>query len=1473
MQVLGDTQDELHETFTVTLSNPSGAGLGDDTGTGTIRDDDDPTATLVLTPDTIAENGGVSTVKASLDRVSDQDTVVEVTVVPVAPTTAGDYALSPVVELLELMIAAGETESTETFTITARDNDVDAPDKEVTLTATAFNTQGVSGPENATLTIEDDDDTPTVTLHLAPDTIAENGGASTVTARLDRASSEDTTVAVSVTPVSPAVEGDYTLSGSALTIAAGSTTSAGTVTIAAVNNAVDAPHKTLTVSATATNAWRIAQPQDVTLTVTDDENVAPTGAPTIDDTTPVVGETLTADTSGIGDSDGVAGVVYAYRWIRVASDGMETELGTGSSHTVAAADVGAKLKVVVSFTDDGGMEETVESLATATARAPLPTVTVEEVASPVTEGEDARFTVTRTVVTTGALTVNYRVSESGDVVASGDEGPKTVAFADGESEKTVTVPTVDDTAHAADSTVTVALTTDASYELGTDAAAEVTVEDDDNADPTGTVTIDDTTPVVGETLNADPSGIGDPDGLTSPAYTWQWIRTSGGTETPISGATLARYTVVAGDVGSTLKAEASFTDDDGTPETVESAETATVEAAPTPVVQTLVSNLDRYHAGVTSIVRVRKNRPQAQWFRTGSAAGGYTLHSVSLRFRSFGGSVGDGTFTVTLRENGSGNAPGVILHTLINPSRLRYDRVNAFTAPPGVVLAADTRYFIVAEYSESGNEPLWTQARAGLDVAAEGWQTSTPRYNSFNGGTTWSSAGPRGLTIAVSGTVNPSGLPEVSVEQVTSPVAEGADAQFTVTRTGVTTGALTVNYSVSETGDMVASGEEGAQTVAFADGESEKTVTVPTEGDSGHEADSTVTVTLTADASYALGTDATAEVTVEDDDNADPTGAPTIDDTTPARGQTLTADPSGITDPDGLTGPTYAWRWIRVASGGGETEVGTAATYTVVDADRGATLKVEVTFTDDDGTEETIESAETAVVELPAVITPSSDGDVTEGDPAVFTLMRTGSTAGTLRVKFDIDPSGGDFGLAAEDGTTFPVGSRTEAEATFEAGSSTTEVSLSTVDDNTHEADGTVFLSVLLSDDEFYALGDIDFAELKIRDNDNAAPTGAPTIDDTTPVVGETLTAEASGVGDPDGLTNRSFTWRWIRVAAGGGETEIGTAATYTVVDADVGATLKVEAGFTDDDGTEETIESAETSAVEALPALSIADASVDEGDTGSTATLVFTVTLNSAATEAVTVDWATSDGTATAGTDYTSGTGRLTFNIGDSSKTVSVTVTGDDVDEPDETLTVTLSGASGATLGDDTATGTIADDDDPPTVTLVPTPDTITEGRRSLHGDGKPGPSVEPGDNRDRDGDAGDAGDGERLRAERERVDDCGGCDDEHGRGDDHRREQRRGRAPQDVDGVGHGDERPGDHATAGRDADDHGRRERGADGRADDRRHDARGWRDAQRGSVGHRRRGRADEPDLRLAVDPGVGRHRNGHRDRGVLHCGRR
>ncbi len=106
---------------------------------------------------------------------------------------------------------------------------------------------------------------------------------------------------------------------------------------------------------------------------------------------------------------------------------------------------------------------------------------------------------------------------------------------------------------------------------------------------------------------------------------------------------------------------------------------------------------------------------------------------------------------------------------------------------------------------------------------------------------------------------------------------------------------------------------------------------------------------------------------------------------------------------------------------------------------------------------------------------------------------------------------------------------------------------------------------------------------------------------------------------------------------------------------------------------------------------LSVADARTTEA---ADATLEFTVMLNRAVSETVTVDYATADGTAQAGQDYTAADGTLTFASGETQKTISVAVLDDAHDEGEETLTLTLSNALGADIADDTATGTIENSD-----------------------------------------------------------------------------------------------------------------------------------------------------------------------------------
>ena len=147
-------------------------------------------------------------------------------------------------------------------------------------------------------------------------------------------------------------------------------------------------------------------------------------------------------------------------------------------------------------------------------------------------------------------------------------------------------------------------------------------------------------------------------------------------------------------------------------------------------------------------------------------------------------------------------------------------------------------------------------------------------------------------------------------------------------------------------------------------------------------------------------------------------------------------------------------------------------------------------------------------------------------------------------------------------------------------------------------------------------------------------------------------------------------------------------------------------------------------------PGISIAPTSALEGDSGS-ADMTFTVTLAEAVTDPVTVNYATSDGTAVAGRDYTAvSNGSVTIAAGNTTAEFTVSMTGDETDELDETFNVTISmpepepdlngGGSGepvaAITGGATATvaGTILDDD-PAVVTVAPKVDTVEEGEAAV--------------------------------------------------------------------------------------------------------------------------------------------------------------
>ena len=207
---------------------------------------------------------------ATLSRASAVATTVTVTAVSGFYTVGSDATI---------VIAAGATTAaSDTAAITAVDNDMDEPDRTPTVTATLANDRGAGSVTDATLTITDDDNPPTVALSVSPGSIAENGGTAAVGAVLSRPSSQPTTVTVT------AVANAYTVApgaGATIIVAAGQTTTTDTATITAVDNAVDAADHVVTVAGTAANGHGVtAMATGVSLTITDDDVAGIVTSPT-----------------------------------------------------------------------------------------------------------------------------------------------------------------------------------------------------------------------------------------------------------------------------------------------------------------------------------------------------------------------------------------------------------------------------------------------------------------------------------------------------------------------------------------------------------------------------------------------------------------------------------------------------------------------------------------------------------------------------------------------------------------------------------------------------------------------------------------------------------------------------------------------------------------------------------------------------------------------------------------------------------------------------------------------------------------------------------------------------------------------------------------------------------------------------------------------------------------------------------------
>ena len=299
------------------------------------------------------------------------------------------------------------------------------------------------------------------------------------------------------------------------------------------------------------------------------------GAPTISGTAQA-GETLTADTSGISDADGLDDVAYSYQWL---ADDTDIDGATSSTYELQASDEGKVIKVRVTFTDDAGNEESLTSEATAAvAAAPTPLTASIHNAPERHDGENS-FTFELRFSETPRDGFSFKTLRDHAFTVTGGDVVKARRLEPGKNirwEITVTPSS------SADVTITLPATTDCDNQGAIctgdgrklSGRVEVSVSAPNNV-ATGAPTISGTVQV-DETLTAGTSGIADEDGLTNVSYSYQWL--ADGEE--LSGSTGSTYTLVSDDEGKAISVAVSFTDDAGNDESLTSDATDAVEAKP-----------------------------------------------------------------------------------------------------------------------------------------------------------------------------------------------------------------------------------------------------------------------------------------------------------------------------------------------------------------------------------------------------------------------------------------------------------------------------------------------------------------------------------------------------------------------------------------------------------------------------------------------------------------------------------------------------------------------------------------------------------------------------------------------------------------------------------------------------------------------------------------------------------------------------
>ena len=1315
-----DAFDETNETITV--SGTSGT-LTVSSATITLTDDDDaPTAiTLTVDDNSVAEDDGATTitVTATVDGTSRfvDATTVTVSVAGSGTASAVDFAA---VTDFDITIAAAAASKTGTFTLTPTNDAFDETNETITVSGTS----GTLTVNSATITLTDDDDAPTaITLTVDDNSVAEDDGATTitVTATVDGASRfvDATTVTVSVGGSSTATAVDFAaVTDFDITIAAGDASKTGTFTLTPTDDVVDETNETVTVSgssgsltvnsATITLTDDDAAPTVINLTVSDNSVGEGDGATSITVTATVAGTTRFAEATTVGVSVAGSGTDTAVDFAAVSAFNIEiaaeAQSKTGSFTLTPTDDVVDETNETITVSGTSGTLTVNSATITLTDDDAAPTaITLTVNDNSVGEGDGAT-TITVTATVDGATrfaeatTVGVSVAGSGTATAvdfaAVPDFDITIAAAAASKTGTFTLTPTNDVVDETNETVTV------SGESGslTVNSATITLTDDDAAPTAITLTVDD-------------DGVGEGDGATTITVT---ATVDGGTRfataTTVtvsvagSGTASAVDFAAVSDFNIAIAAGAASEDETfiltPTDDTVdETDETITVSGASAPLtVNSDTISLTDDDGTPTSITLSVNDNSVAE-------DDGATTITVTATVN--GATQFATAKTVTVSVGGTGTATAVDFAAVtdfdIEIAAGSMSQDETFTLTPTNDVVDETDETITVSGTSSGLTVNSATITLTDDDAAPTAITLTVNDNSV-------AEGEGATTITVTATVDG-----------TTRFAEATTVGVSVAGSGTATA---VDFAAVSAFNIEIAAAAASQTGTFTltptdDVVDETNETVTVSGTSGALTVNSATITLTDDDAAPTA----ITLTVNDDNVSEDAGATTITVTATVDGATrfavaktvgVSVAGSGMMGVVGFaTVSDFDIQIAAAAASGSET-------FTLMPTDNALDNPDETITVSGASAPLTVNSATITLAddEGPATLSINSPR-VTEGGSGSkdLTFTVTLSPVSTQQVTVDYADAGTGTATSGTDYVAISGGS-----LTFPAGTARQEITVSVRGDTTVEPDETVVVS--LSNPANAPVGTGTGTGTIVNDDVSEPPPvdDAPSLSIDSPSVAE---------GDDDMV---SLTFTVTLSPASSAQVTVdyvvtGTAASGTDYAAITGGALTFPPGTTSrtitvsvmgdvlNEGDETivvTLSNVRNAAIDTAtgtgtitdddsgPKLSIDSPRVAEGDSGST-TLTFTVTLSEALTEQVTVDYADAgSGTATPGTDYAAITASaLTFAAGTTSQTFNVSVTGDVLDEADETVVVTLSNAVNAAIGAATGTGAITDDDAPPSLSI----------------------------------------------------------------------------------------------------------------------------------------------------------------------------